>query len=372
MRITSINTPPSFKRCVGMRSTSDYSGFGVQLDERTSENEGYRYGFQGQERDDEVKGDGNSVNYTFRMHDPRVGRFFAVDPLKSQYPHYSSYSFSGNRVIDKVELEGLEPGTTVHHAVKGALTLPNAFGNIGVKTVQAGVVRGFYLPNSDGTETYYQAAWVGERFVGYYKTLTEDGLSTGLGPDGSNTMETAPYHSWQDSDNSFVQGAAELVGDKVVYGPQQEGFIVESNSGALAKEVIVAYGVVIIGVVYLGSYINLADYCSFDIHFQWPTMDPVDVIPERGIEILESNPTKVKDKEAGSIVSTPSTEKELFKPGEGKEKVNKETGEIWEKSTSSHREKKGDGWKVWPDRKSKSQNKNRRTVDGDGRVMKGN
>jgi len=70
---------------------------------------GYRYGFQGQEEDDEIKGDGNSVNYKYRMHDPRIGRFFAVDPLTSKYPHYSPYSFSGNRVIDMIELEGLEP-----------------------------------------------------------------------------------------------------------------------------------------------------------------------------------------------------------------------------------------------------------------------
>ena len=68
----------------------------------------YRYGFQGQEKDDELKGEGNSLNYTFRMHDPRVGRFFAVDPLTSKYPHYTPYSFSGNKVIRFVELEGLE------------------------------------------------------------------------------------------------------------------------------------------------------------------------------------------------------------------------------------------------------------------------
>jgi hypothetical protein len=34
-----------------------------------------RYLFQGQEMDDEVKGDGNSVNISFRMHDPRLGRW---------------------------------------------------------------------------------------------------------------------------------------------------------------------------------------------------------------------------------------------------------------------------------------------------------
>jgi hypothetical protein len=57
---------------------------------------------------DEVKGEGNSINYEFRMHDPRIGRFFAVDPLTAKYPHYSPYSFSGNKVIAWRELEGLE------------------------------------------------------------------------------------------------------------------------------------------------------------------------------------------------------------------------------------------------------------------------
>ena len=68
----------------------------------------YRYGFQGQEKDDEIKGEGNSLNYTFRMHDPRVGRFLSLDPLAPQYPHNSPYAFSENRVIDGIELEGLE------------------------------------------------------------------------------------------------------------------------------------------------------------------------------------------------------------------------------------------------------------------------
>jgi hypothetical protein len=55
-----------------------------------------------------VKGEGNSVNYKYRMCDPRVGRFFALDPLASKYPWNSTYAFSENRVIDGVELEGLE------------------------------------------------------------------------------------------------------------------------------------------------------------------------------------------------------------------------------------------------------------------------
>jgi predicted chitinase len=90
------------------------------LDGRTVSLDGYRFGFQNQEKDDEIKGEGNSINYTFRMHDPRLGRFFAVDPLEADYPFYSSYQFSGNRLIDMLELEGLEPGETGSYTGQGA------------------------------------------------------------------------------------------------------------------------------------------------------------------------------------------------------------------------------------------------------------
>jgi RHS repeat-associated protein len=102
------------------------SPFGVELKGRNLKKnnaKNYRFGFQGQEGDDQIKGDGNSVNYKYRMHDPRLGRFFAVDPLIKEYPHYSSYSFSGNKVIAFRELEGAEEliaingtiGTTIYH-----------------------------------------------------------------------------------------------------------------------------------------------------------------------------------------------------------------------------------------------------------------
>ena len=86
----------------------DYNPFGMRMSSRSSNSSDYRYGFQGQEQDDEIKGEGNSVNYKYRMHDPRIGRFFAVDPLAPDYPHNSPYAFSENRVIDALELEGLE------------------------------------------------------------------------------------------------------------------------------------------------------------------------------------------------------------------------------------------------------------------------
>lgn len=86
---------------------SDYFPFGA-LQPLRHGGENQRYGFQGQEMDDELRGKGNSVNYKYRMHDARIGRFFAVDPLAPKYPHNSPYAFSENSTIAFIELEGLE------------------------------------------------------------------------------------------------------------------------------------------------------------------------------------------------------------------------------------------------------------------------
>ncbi|NJM80233.1 MAG: hypothetical protein HC854_12570 [Flavobacterium sp.] len=88
----------------------DYYPFGQLLRGRSYSGPSYRYGFNGMEKDDEVKGEGNSYDFGARMLDPRVGRFFAVDPLEKKYPWYTPYQFSGNKVIQFVELEGAEEG----------------------------------------------------------------------------------------------------------------------------------------------------------------------------------------------------------------------------------------------------------------------
>jgi RHS repeat-associated protein len=92
--------------------------FGMLVPNRHGSSNSYRYGFQGQEKDDEIKGEGNSLNYTFRMHDPRVGRFFTKDPLEAEYPWYTPYQFSGNKVIEFVELEGLEESPSKSNSSK--------------------------------------------------------------------------------------------------------------------------------------------------------------------------------------------------------------------------------------------------------------
>jgi RHS repeat-associated protein len=68
----------------------------------------YRYGFNGKENDNEIKGEGNQQDYGMRIFDPRLGRFLSVDPLYQDYPELSVYQFASNRPIDGIDLDGAE------------------------------------------------------------------------------------------------------------------------------------------------------------------------------------------------------------------------------------------------------------------------
>ncbi|OED45288.1 hypothetical protein AB832_01400 [Flavobacteriaceae bacterium (ex Bugula neritina AB1)] len=80
------------------------------LPNRHGNSSDYRYGFNGMEKDDELKGTGNSYDFTKRFHDPRVGRFFSIDPLDKQYPFQSPYIFAGANPIRYIDIKGMGPG----------------------------------------------------------------------------------------------------------------------------------------------------------------------------------------------------------------------------------------------------------------------
>lgn len=68
----------------------------------------YRYGFNGKEKDDEIKGNANQQNYGMRISDPRLGRFLSVDPLTKKYPELTPYQFASNTPIWGIDWDGLE------------------------------------------------------------------------------------------------------------------------------------------------------------------------------------------------------------------------------------------------------------------------
>lgn len=74
----------------------------------------YRYGFNGQEKDDEVAGSGNSYTAEFWQYDSRTGRRWNVDPKPT--PSNSSYLTFNNNPIYNIDILG---DTSVYHDDKG-------------------------------------------------------------------------------------------------------------------------------------------------------------------------------------------------------------------------------------------------------------
>ena len=70
----------------------------------------YRYGFNGQEKDDEIKGvTGSHYTAEFWMYDARLGRRWEIDPMTGNYAWQSPYAtFNNNPIIfaDPLGLEG--------------------------------------------------------------------------------------------------------------------------------------------------------------------------------------------------------------------------------------------------------------------------
>ena len=89
-------------------SAQDYYPFGMLQPGRSVSSGSYRYGFNGKENDNEVKGDGNQQDYGMRIYDPRLGRFLSVDPLTESYPELTPYQFASNAPVNSVDLDGLE------------------------------------------------------------------------------------------------------------------------------------------------------------------------------------------------------------------------------------------------------------------------
>jgi len=89
-----------------VQSATDQYPFGMAINSRSFAAGRYRYGFQGHEKDDEIKGEGNSIDLGARMYDTRLGRTMSPDPMAHIYPMFSPYSGFGNNPLTITDPDG--------------------------------------------------------------------------------------------------------------------------------------------------------------------------------------------------------------------------------------------------------------------------
>ncbi|MET2996952.1 MULTISPECIES: RHS repeat-associated core domain-containing protein [Flavobacterium] len=102
-----------------------YYPFGSLIPNRHGASNQYRYGFNGKEDDDEIMGEGNFQDYGMRMYNPRIGRFFNVDPLTRKFPMLTPYQFASNTPIQAIDLDGLEAYIVYNKATSTLAIIPN-------------------------------------------------------------------------------------------------------------------------------------------------------------------------------------------------------------------------------------------------------
>jgi RHS repeat-associated protein len=78
----------------------------------------YRYSFNNMERDDEIAGSGNSLDFGARMYDSRLGRWFTLDPMRYNFPSWSPYNFSFDNPILFKDKDGEIPIIVIDEQTK--------------------------------------------------------------------------------------------------------------------------------------------------------------------------------------------------------------------------------------------------------------
>ena len=100
---------------VDVWAMNDYYAFGMLMPGRNMHRGGYRFGFNGKEGDDEIKGNGNSYDFGARILDPRIGRWLNRDPLERKYPEISPFVGMGNNPTFFIDPNGKE--IIIHYLV---------------------------------------------------------------------------------------------------------------------------------------------------------------------------------------------------------------------------------------------------------------
>ncbi len=165
------------------------------------------------EKDDELKGSGNSYDFGARILDPRIGRWLSLDPLQAKYPSHSPYNFVKNNPVYFIDPDGRD--------VKGYVTLVN----------NQGKVVGILKVDSDRS---VKRDVIGRDYLSAHNRFTTNTRAVDIGFEMTYNVETGKIenynenitkiYSWADT---YLPSNIDLEGS----GSEQGGFHFVSDEG---------------------------------------------------------------------------------------------------------------------------------------------
>ncbi|WP_315823137.1 RHS repeat-associated core domain-containing protein [Paraflavitalea speifideaquila] len=223
----------------------------------------YRYGFNGKENDNNVKGEGNQQDYGMRVYDPRIGRFLSVDPIAKDYPELTPYQFASNTPIWAIDLDGLEGfiatgmplGNSGHGhgmiiSAPDAAKINNTVGNW-VSTKHQQGMRNVRIAEQAKQQAIKQGRADGDGITWYTKSLVY------LGPWWNSTAALSDANDGAVIlSGKNLDGSEATAGDYVAAGV---GFFIPFVSGKAAKEFLQGFVTSVSGYKFNGKVIRNAD-----------------------------------------------------------------------------------------------------------------
>jgi RHS repeat-associated protein len=204
-------------------SATDYYPGGSIMPGRSFSSNSYRYGFNGMEKDDEVKGSGNSYDFGARIYDSRLNRWLSLDPLASKYPSMSPYNFVGNNFANYIDYDGRDFGYKIVHNEKGGtITIVATYYTVEENKAVAESAVNFWV-GQNGKFSYQVKGDNGE--VLNYDVKFELNVEVITPEDNDNRYSEAQGKAYDDPiGNSFLEFAGSLKGfDEKDKGITQEG-----------------------------------------------------------------------------------------------------------------------------------------------------
>lgn len=180
------------------------STFDIPRDVNGPTSEGYRYGFNGQENDNQIKGvTGADQDHNFRSYDTRLGRYKSLDPLAKDYPFNSPYAFAENSPIAFIDLEGSER----YYAADGSL-IGQVGDNTEVRVVNDNFTKqqaltAIFKANGNNAPTTQQR---------YSSFLNAKSVSfTDYAENVNDVLNDAPLETWADNgENCYKAASAQM------------------------------------------------------------------------------------------------------------------------------------------------------------------
>ncbi|HTA63731.1 MAG TPA: hypothetical protein VK835_14805, partial [Bacteroidia bacterium] len=225
-----------------IRSVSDVSPFGAPLPGRTWSSNSYRYGMNGQEKDDEVYGVGNLNTAEFWEYDTRLGRRWNTDPVVKEWE--SPYATFANNPSLMVDPNGADAGTK---KVDNGDGTGQATINTTIYMVNGGVSATQFNNYVNGYTGRIQGVYNGQQFtengVAYSLTVNVNIVVAGSVAQAKQLMQQA---GGKGTSNILTVGTQDpnpgmnplnlLQNDSKIYGSGNQGFANVNQPGADAHE----------------------------------------------------------------------------------------------------------------------------------------